>query len=69
MNETGKKITVACVIFVLLIVMLVSCLDDDSSSDDYKSKSYDDEITQQDLDNIEFYKEMEDAWNNKYNLD
>ena len=69
MNETGKKITVACVIFVLLIVMHVSCLDDDSSSDDYKSKSYDDEITQQDLDNIEFYKEMEDAWNNKYNLD
>ena len=66
MDETGKKIVVACGIFILLVVILVSCLENDSSSDDYKS--YDNGITQQDRDNMEFYKEMEDAWNEKYNL-
>lgn len=70
MNEMMKKITVACGFFILFVIILVSCLEKDSSSDDYKSYGYDDNgITQQDRDNIEFYKEMEDAWNKKYNLE
>ena len=67
-----KKKIYGITIGILLVLWIVSCsLNSDSSSDhndSYKTNN-DTNITDQDLDNLEFYHEMENAWNEKYGLD
>ena len=58
---------------IIAIIRLIGCCiecDDTEDNYDYSSKSYTDtEITDQDRENLEFYYEMEDAWNEEFGLD
>ena len=55
------KILFICIIAVIVLCSLISCAIDSSDSD-YEPYKY--ELTEQEKDNLEFYYEMEDAWNN-----
>lgn len=59
------KIFWICIISIMLLCWVISCSIDDSSDSDYDY--YEDELTQQEKDNLEFYYEMEDAWDNYRN--
>lgn len=54
------KIFWICIISVLLLCWVISCSLEDSDDSDYDYYEY--ELTEQERDNLEFYYEMEDAW-------
>lgn len=61
----NMKIFWVCIVAFLLLCWGVSCSLDNSSDSDYEPYEYDYEITEQDIDNLEFLYEMEEKWNSQ----
>ena len=51
-----------CLIGIIILCSCISCSID--NSDGYSYEKYEYELTEKEKDNLEFYNEIEDAWNN-----